>query len=59
MDLYNFVSLAGIFILLFVAWLFSTNRKEINWRVVIGGVGLQMLIALFLFIFPAGVKVFF
>lgn len=58
MDLYNFVSFSGIFILLFIAWLFSTSRREINWLVVIWGVGLQMLIALFLFIFPAGVKLF-
>jgi len=40
------------------AYLFSTNRRQISWPVVIWGVGLQMLIALFLFIFPAGTKFF-
>jgi concentrative nucleoside transporter, CNT family len=57
-DFYNFVSLFGIVLLIAFAYLFSTNRKEINWLVVIWGVGLQMLFALFLFVFPAGTKFF-
>lgn len=58
MGLYNFISLLGIVILILVGYFLSTNRKEINWHVVVWGIGLQMLIALFLFIFPVGVKVF-
>lgn len=58
MGLYNFISLLGIFFLIAFAYLFSTNRRQISWQVVIWGVGIQMLIALFLFIFPAGTKFF-
>lgn len=57
MDLYNFVSLGGLFVFLFAGYGLSTDRKNINWAVVIWGVGIQMLIALVLFVFPAGVKV--
>ncbi|MCR4336438.1 MAG: nucleoside transporter [Candidatus Omnitrophica bacterium] len=59
MEIYNLVSFAGIFILLALAWLFSANRREINWAVVIWGVGLQMLFALFIFVFPWGIKFFY
>lgn len=58
MDIYNVVSFAGIFILLGFAWLFSTDRKNMNWRLIGWGLGLQMFIALFIFIVPAGKNVF-
>lgn len=58
MELYNLVSLAGIVLLLVIAWLFSANRRIINWRVLIFGLGLQMLFALFIFVVPAGTKFF-
>ncbi len=54
----NLVSFAGIFILAGVAWLFSTNRKTVNFRVVVWGIGLQLLVAAFIFVVPAGAKVF-
>ncbi len=37
--------LFGIAILLFLAWLFSSDRKHINWRLVLGGLVLQVLLA--------------
>jgi CNT family concentrative nucleoside transporter len=58
MDIYNLVSLAGIFILLGVAWLLSSDKKNMNLRVIGWGVGLQILIALFIFVVPAGAKLF-
>jgi len=58
MDIYNLVSLAGMFVLLGFAWLFSNDRKNINFRVIVWGVGLQILIALFIFVVPAGAEVF-
>ncbi|MBN2121200.1 MAG: nucleoside transporter [Candidatus Omnitrophica bacterium] len=58
MDIYNLVSFAGIFILVGFAWLFSSDKKNMNWRVIGWGIGLQMLIALFIFIVPAGSKIF-
>ncbi len=56
--MYNFVSFAGIFILMAFAWLLSSNRKVINWRVIIWGTALQLVLALFIFHVPAGSKTF-
>lgn len=50
--------LLGIVVLLILAWAFSKNRRVINWRVVGWGLGLQLLFALFIFVIPAGTKVF-
>jgi len=58
MGSYNFVSFIGFFILLLLAWAFSTNRSVINWRLIVWGVGLQLFFAVFIFIIPAGSKVF-
>ena len=58
MTAYNLVSFAGIFILAGVAWLFSTDRKTVNVRVIVWGIGLQLLVAAFIFVVPAGAKVF-
>jgi CNT family concentrative nucleoside transporter len=59
MQPYNIVSFTGIFILLGLAWVCSANKKNMNWRVILWGITLQMLFALFIFIVPAGTKVFF
>ncbi len=58
MDIYNLISLTGIVIITVFAWGLSEKRKNVNWHVVVWGVGLQMLMAWFLFIFPFGTKVF-
>jgi concentrative nucleoside transporter, CNT family len=58
MTAYNLVSFAGIFVLAAVAWLFSSNRKVVNARVVFWGIGLQLLVAVFIFVVPAGARVF-
>ncbi len=58
MTVYNLVSFAGLFVLAAVAWLFSTDRKVVNVRVVLWGIGLQLLLACFIFVVPAGAKVF-
>jgi CNT family concentrative nucleoside transporter len=56
--MYNLVSFAGIFVLMAFAWLLSADRKVINWRVVIWGTALQLLLAFFIFVVPAGSKAF-
>ncbi len=56
--MYNLVSFAGIFVLMGVAWLLSSDRRVINWRVVLWGTALQLLFALFVFVVPAGTKAF-
>jgi CNT family concentrative nucleoside transporter len=52
------VSFFGYFILLMVAWSLSTNRKNVNWRVIGWGAAIQVVFAAFIFIIPAGVKFF-
>jgi len=58
MSIYNLVSFLGIFILIGFAWLISENKKNMNWKVIIWGVALQIVIALFIFIVPAGSELF-
>jgi CNT family concentrative nucleoside transporter len=56
MEAYNLVSLAGMFVLMALAWALSSERRVVNWRVVIWGVVIQFAVALFVFVLPAGVK---
>ena len=56
--MYNLVSLCGIFILMFFAWTLSSDRRVINWHVIIWGLILQLVFALFIFVLPAGSSVF-
>ncbi len=58
MDVYNLISFSGIFVLMGVAWLVSESRRTVNWRVMLWGAALPLLFALFLFIVPAGARVF-
>ena len=43
----RFTGLIGLFTMLALAWLFSTNRKAIRWRVGTTGVALQVVFAIF------------
>ena len=54
----NIISLLGIFVLLFLAWLLSNNRRLFPWRVVGWGIGLQLVLAVILLRTPWGVAVF-
>ncbi|MBI4687279.1 MAG: nucleoside transporter [Nitrospirae bacterium] len=56
--MYNLISFAGIFILLFTAWIFSANRRVINYQAVLWGTAIQMVFAVFILVVPAGVNVF-
>jgi CNT family concentrative nucleoside transporter len=58
MTVYNLVSFAGIFVLAGVAWLFSSDRKVVNARVLFWGIGLQLLVACFIFVVPVGTTIF-
>ncbi len=46
--LQNLTSLLGIFVLLFLAWLMSNNRRQFPWRVAGWGIGLQITLAVIL-----------
>ena len=58
MEPYNLVSFSGIFILLGFAWLCSGKKSVFPWRVVLWGTGLQLLFACFVFLVPAGSRIF-
>ncbi len=38
----NLVSFSGIFVLIFIAWIFSEDRRRFPWRVVTWGIALQL-----------------
>jgi CNT family concentrative nucleoside transporter len=48
----------GLLLLGFLAWAFSVDRKSLAWRVILWGVGLQLLFALFILKTPMGASVF-
>jgi concentrative nucleoside transporter, CNT family len=54
----QFQGLIGIILILGIAWLVSNNKKQINYRLVLSGVLLQLIIALLIFKVPF-VKAFF
>jgi CNT family concentrative nucleoside transporter len=54
----RFQGLIGIVLILAIAWLFSNNKKKINYKLVISGIFLQILIAL-LILKVSFVKLFF
>ena len=53
------IGIFGVFVLLGIAWLLSNNKKNINFRVVIWGIGLQVLFAVLILKTGPGQAVFF
>lgn len=58
MDIYNLVSFAGIFVLIGFAWILSADKKNMNVRVILWGIGLQLIIGFFIFVVPVGSNLF-
>lgn len=58
MDIYNLISFSGIFILIGFAWLFSSDKKNMNWRLLFWAVIIEIAFALFIFVIPLGAKMF-
>ncbi|NEQ98489.1 MAG: nucleoside:proton symporter, partial [Cyanothece sp. SIO2G6] len=48
----NLVSFVGIFGLCFIAWCFSEDRRDIPWKVLMWGIGLQLVIGALVFLVP-------
>ncbi len=52
-------STLGLFAFTVMAWLFSENRRHIPWRAVLGGIALQLGVALVMLNVPAAQHGFF
>ena len=55
----DMTGIIGIISLLFLAWGVSKHRKAIDWSVVVSGLALQLLLALFLLKVPQGQALFY
>ena len=55
----RFTGIIGILIILGLAYLWSNNRKAINFRLVITGLGLQLALAVFILKVPIGQDIFY
>ena len=53
-----FRGLLGMAVILAIAWIFSLDRKRINWGTVLKALGLQLLIAVSVLVFPGVQKGF-
>ncbi|MEE2640144.1 MAG: nucleoside transporter C-terminal domain-containing protein [Planctomycetota bacterium] len=42
-------SFGGLFVFVFCAWLLSTRRQRFNWRIVLGGLAMQLVFAVAIF----------
>jgi len=58
MALHRLISLFGLFVLMFLAWLVARDRKNTNLRLICTGLLLQSVFALIVFRLPAGVVIF-
>jgi concentrative nucleoside transporter, CNT family len=54
----RYISLLGLVVMLFLAWLMSAHKTKVSWRIVFGGLALQMVFA-FLVIKTAPGRMFF
>jgi len=50
----RFTGLIGIVVLLLIAFAMSNNRKKLNWRLILWGLSLQIIFALFILKTPIG-----
>ena len=55
----RFTGIIGIIVILALAYLWSNNRKAINYRLVFTGLGLQLALAIFILKVPLGQKIFY
>jgi CNT family concentrative nucleoside transporter len=54
MILERFISLFGLFVMIGLAWLMSSHKRRISWRIVIGGLLLQFVLAVIVIHTPPG-----
>ncbi|MBI3589962.1 MAG: NupC/NupG family nucleoside CNT transporter [Candidatus Melainabacteria bacterium] len=54
----KYIGLLGIFFIIFIAYLFSNNKRIINYKLVLVGISLQALTGIFILKIPLGKKIF-
>lgn len=54
----RFIGILGIIVILAIAFLLSENKKKINWRLVVTGLGLQIVFAVLILKVPLGQRIF-
>ena len=54
----RYIGILGIFAILGIAYLMSNNRKNIDLRIVIWGLGLQLIFGIFILVTPFGKPIF-
>ena len=52
------ISFIGLLSMMFIAWILSENRRRMNFRLILSGVALQLVLALFLLWTPYGTQFF-
>lgn len=58
MGVYNLISAFGVLFFIGFLFLFSTSRRRVSIRVIVWGMALQIAFAFFVFLLPAGTKLF-
>ena len=58
MSIENLISFSGAFVLMGIAWLFSADRRRMNWRVIGWGTALQFLVGALVFLIPGSHRLF-
>ena len=54
----RFIGILGILAILGIAYVMSNNKKNIDLRVVVWGLGLQLLFGIFILVTPFGKPIF-
>ena len=50
---HNLISFSGIFLIAGLALIFSRNKRNINWHLILWGIGFQILFAFIIFQVPS------
>lgn len=58
MDFSRILNFIGIPALMLIAWLLSTNKRIVNWRVILWGLVIELVFAIVVFVLPIGVQLF-
>ncbi|HEY7546368.1 MAG TPA: nucleoside transporter C-terminal domain-containing protein [Blastocatellia bacterium] len=56
--IHRLISVAGLFVFAAIAWSLSTDRRKVQWRTLLWGLGLQLGIGLLIFRLPASHRIF-